>query len=406
MFYFAKVCFFLICEMSKVLKDILSRICFTPILLLLPVLLQAQATVGAEQTEWYFPLLKGKKLGIVANNASVVGNMNIVDFLIQKGFNVQRIFSPEHGFRSYSDAGQTIVNGIDSATGIQLVSLYGAKMKPNISDMSSLDIVLFDIQDVGVRFYTYISTLTYVMEACAENKIPLILLDRPNPNGFYIDGPVLEKKYISFVGLHPVPVVYGMTIGEYACMVNGERWLKNGVKCDLKVIPLKNYTHTTRCELPVKPSPNLPDINAIYLYPSLCFFEGTTISVGRGTSSPFEVFGNPKMKSGSFAFTPRSIPGFSLHPPFEGQECKGLNLRGYLLKHPDEQGKIILSWLLDTFNDLNHDPGFFTDYFNKLAGNSTLQQQIIGGKSEKEIRESWKNGINKFRKIRERYLLY
>ena len=381
-------------------------ICFTAVLLMLPGLLPAQVRTGAEQTESYFPLLKGKKIGIVANSSSAVGTINIVDFLIQKGFEVQRIFSPEHGFRLNAEAGQTLAGGIDSATGIPVVSLYGSQRKPNVSDLKSLDIVLFDIQDVGVRFYTYISTLSYVMEACAENNIPLILLDRPNPNGFYIDGPILEPEFKSFVGLHPVPVVYGMTIGEYACMVNGEKWLKNNVNCDLTVIRLTNYTHRIKCDLPLSPSPNLPNLNAVYLYPSLCFFEGTTISIGRGTTFPFEVIGHPEMKSGTFFFTPRSIQGASLHPPFEGQECRGIDLRGYLLKYPDRQGKINLAWLLETFREFNQDPLFFTGYFNKLAGNATLQQQIKAGKSEKEIRKSWQAGIEVFRKIRAKYLLY
>ncbi len=381
-------------------------ICFIAVLLMLPGLLPAQVRTGAENTGTYFPLLKGKKIGIVANSSSVVGNLNIVDFLLQKGFDVKRIFSPEHGFRLNAEAGQTLAGGIDSATGIPVVSLYGSQQKPNVSDLKSLDVVLFDIQDVGVRFYTYISTLALVMEACAENNIPLILLDRPNPNGFYIDGPILEPKYKSFVGLHPVPVVYGMTIGEYACMVNGEKWLKNQVKCDLTVIRLTNYTHRTKCDLPLRPSPNLPNLNAVYLYPSLCFFEGTTISIGRGTSFPFEVIGYPEMKSGTFFFTPRSIPGASLHPPFEGHECRGIDLRGYLLKYPDQQGKINLTWLIETFHGFNQDTLFFTGYFNKLAGNATLQQQIKAGKSENEIRRSWKAGIGMFTKIRAKYLLY
>jgi uncharacterized protein YbbC (DUF1343 family) len=244
------------------------------------------------------------------------------------------------------------------------------------------------------------------MEACAENKIPLILLDRPNPNGFYIDGPILEKKYSSFVGMHPVPVVYGMTIGEYALMVNGERWLKNNVQCDLRVIPLANYMHQTLYELPVRPSPNLPNINAVYLYPSLCFFEGTVISVGRGTPYPFEVFGHPEMKQRAFSFTPSGIPGTSLHPPFEGIACHGVDLRDYTQKNPGGPRKINLKWLMETYHDWQNKPAFFTDYFNKLAGNATLKQQIIQGKTEKEIRETWKPGIEKFKKIRKKYLLY
>ncbi|MEI7499943.1 MAG: DUF1343 domain-containing protein [Bacteroidota bacterium] len=379
---------------------------FLLLLISFPIVTLAQVKTGAEQTELYYPLLKGKNTGIVANNASIVGKMNIVDVLVKNGFLVKRIFSPEHGFRMNAEAGEAVGNDLDSATGIQVVSLYGKHKKPLATDLVNIDVVLFDIQDVGVRFYTYISTLAYMMESCAENNIPLILLDRPNPNVFYIDGPILEKEYSSFVGMHPVPVVYGMTIGEYARMVNGEGWLKNSVRCNLLVIPLANYTHQTRYELPVRPSPNLPNTNAVYLYPSLCFFEGTVISVGRGTPYPFEVFGHPEMTTGSFTFTPSGIPGSSLHPPFEGLRCHGVDLREFSRNHPDGPNKISLEWLQEAYRDWHGKPGFFTGYFNKLAGNATLQQQIIQGKTEKEIRESWKPGIEKFKKIRGKYLLY
>ena len=381
-------------------------VCLGVFFLLLPGFIRAQVRTGANDTAGYFPLLRAKRIGVVANNASVVRNINVVDFLLKQGFAVKRIFSPEHGFRSSAEAGQAVPDSVDPATGIPVCSLYGAKKKPTPADLAGIDLVVFDIQDVGVRFYTYISTLTYVMEACAELKIPVIILDRPNPNGFYIDGPVLEKEYTSFVGLHPVPVVYGMTIGEYACMVNGEGWLKNNVRCNLRVIRLGNYTHDSLCSIPVKPSPNLPDINAVYLYPSLCFFEGTIISVGRGTVFPFEVIGHPGWRSGNFSFTPHGKPGGSIHPPFEGKECRGIDLRGYMHDHPEMRGKIILSWLIEAFNDFKADSAFFTPYFNKLAGNSTLQQQIKQGKSEKQIRESWRKGLDKFRKVRAQYLLY
>lgn len=379
----------------------------------IPFVVRSQVKSGAEQTSLYYPLLKGKKTGIVANNASIIGgansvagSINLVDLLVRDGITVKRIFSPEHGFRMNAEAGEVVGSEMDTATGIQVVSLYGKHKKPLHTDLAGVDLVLFDLQDVGVRFYTYSSTLTYVMEACAENKIPLIVLDRPNPNGFYIDGPVLEKQYASFVGMHPVPVVYGMTIGEYARMVNGEGWLANGLKCDLQVIPLSDYNHQTRYDLPVRPSPNLPNSNAVYLYPSLCFFEGTAISVGRGTSFPFEVYGHPDLQTGTFTFTPASIPGVSLHPPCEGKLCRGLDLRGYAQQHPEGQQQINLAWLLDAYRDWQGNPGFFNDYFNKLAGNATLQQQIIKGKTEKEIRASWKPGIEKFEKIRKKYLLY
>lgn len=368
--------------------------------------LPAQVRTGAERTELYYPVIKGRSVGIVANQASVIGDSNIVDVLSNKGFNINRIFSPEHGFRQSAEAGQAIGNSMDSATGIMIISLYGDKKKPSIADLQSLDFLLFDIQDVGVRFYTYISTLTYVMEACAEADLPLILLDRPDPNGFYIDGPVLEKQFSSFVGLHPVPVVYGMTIGEYARMVNGEGWLKNREQCELHVVPLENYTHYVQCVLPVKPSPNLPNANAVRLYPSLCLFEGTGISIGRGTEFPFEVYGHPASGSGTFSFTPESKPGASDHPLYEGKRCRGEDLRNFYVENPGESGKIILKWLIGSYKEWNGKTPFFTDYFNKLAGTSKLQQQIIQGKSEKEIRQSWRTGINKFRKIREKYLLY
>ena len=375
-------------------------------MIIFPYYISAQVKTGADQQELYYPTLKEKRIAIVANNASVTGGINIVDALVRDSMIVSRIFSPEHGFRLNAEAGELVVNQVDSATGIPVVSLYGKHKKPMAGDLAGIDVILFDIQDVGVRFYTYISTLAYVMEACAENSIPLIVLDRPNPNGFYIDGPVLEKKYYSFVGLHPVPVVYGMTIGEYARMVNGEKWLKNGLQCSLRVVPLANYTHQTRYLLPVRPSPNLPNQNAIYLYPSLCFFEGTVISIGRGTDFPFEVYGHPEMKTGSFTFVPRSMPGISLHPPCEGLTCRGSDLRGYTLKNPECVAMIKLEWLQEAYRDWQGKPGFFNDYFNKLAGNSRLQKQIILGKSTQEIRESWKSGIEKFKKIRMKYLLY
>jgi uncharacterized protein YbbC (DUF1343 family) len=382
------------------------RIFFFLIFLLPAILLQAQIRTGAERTDLYYPLLKDKQIGIIVNQASVAGDSNIVDILVNKGFHIARIFSPEHGFRMSGEAGQIIGNSIDPATGIPVVSLYGDKKKPTAEDLGSLDLLIFDIQDVGVRFYTYISTLSYVMEACAENKLPLIVFDRPNPNGFFIDGPVLEKQYASFVGMHPVPIVYGMTIGEYAQMVNGEGWLKNGLKCDLRVIPLENYTHLTRCMLPVRPSPNLPNPESVALYPSLCLFEGTSISIGRGTTFPFQVYGHPDLGYGTFSFTPESLPGISLHPPLEGRKCRGEDLRNYFPENPRETGKITLRWLKKACKGWKSNSVFFTDYFNKLAGNATLQKQIIRGKSEKEIRESWKPGIEKFKKIRGKYLIY
>ncbi|TSA26686.1 MAG: DUF1343 domain-containing protein [Bacteroidetes bacterium] len=366
----------------------------------------AQVITGAERTGEYLPLLQGKRIGIVANHASVVGGINTVDTLLATGCEVVKIFSPEHGFRQQVGDGVNVADGFDSLTGVQLISLYGKNRNLSTGDLEGIDVVVFDIQDVGVRFYTYISTLSYVMEACAEAGIPVIVLDRPNPNGFYIDGPVLDPSYASFIGLHPVPVVYGMTIGEYAQMVNGEGWLKDGIHCKLTIIPLQNWTHHTFVELPVAPSPNLPTMNAVYLYPSLCFFEGTDVSIGRGTCFPFEVVGYPEMKGFSFSFIPESMPGRSLHPPHEGALCRGLDLRDFYIDHPALFGRINLVWLMMTFKNLGSSPDFFTSYFDKLAGTDQLRKQILNGVSETEIRQSWQDGTTVFKQIRERYLLY
>ena len=365
-----------------------------------------QVVSGVERTAEYLPSLNGKRVGVVANNASVVQGVNTIDTLIALGCEVVKIFSPEHGFRQQVGDGVKIENRSDSVTGLEIVSLYGKNRKPSKEDLKGVDLVVFDIQDVGVRFYTYISTLTYMMEACAEAGIPVLVLDRPNPNGFYIDGPVLEPGFSSFVGLHPVPVVYGMTIGEYSRMVNGEGWMKDGIRCELEVVPLENWTHMTFVEIPVAPSPNLPTINAIYLYPSLCFFEGTDISIGRGTSYPFEVYGHPLMKGFSFSFIPESIPGKSLHPPHEKVLCRGLDLRDFYTMHPAMYGRINLSWLMMAFKNLESNPDFFTAYFDKLAGTDSLRRQIINGMSETEIRQSWQNGIESFKSVRQKYLLY
>jgi len=365
-----------------------------------------QVKAGAEQIDRYFSLIAGKNIGIVANPASTVGNVNVVDTLIASGVKIVKIFSPEHGFRGYSEAGKTIENFTDPVTGLVVISLYGKKKKPSVSDLEGIDLMIFDIQDVGVRFFTYISTLTLVMEACAGSKIPLIVLDRPNPNGFYIDGPVLEKEFASFVGMHPVPVVYGMTIGEYARMVNTEKWLKNEVRCKLTVIPVENYTHQTHCRLQVPPSPNLVSMNAVYLYPSLCLFEGTMMSIGRGTRYPFEVFGYPDWLRCTFTFVPVPVSGMSLHPLFEGVECRGVDLRLITRDHPEYLGNIQLSWLLAAFADLGDHPGFFTPYFDQLAGTAKLREQIVKGLTEEEIKATWQDDINKFREIRSKYLLY
>ena len=359
---------------------------------------------GAERTEVYLPWIKDKNIAVVVNHTSMIGKTHIVDSLLNIGIKIKTIFSPEHGFKGKADAGFLVNNNTDEDTGIKIISLYSSHKKPTKDDLKDISAVIFDIQDAGVRFYTYISTMTYVMEACAENNILFIILDRPNPNGFYVDGPVLDKKFKSFVGLHPVPVVYGMTIAEYALMVNNEGWLKNNVKCKIKYVKLLNYTHSSLYQLPVKPSPNLPNMKSVYLYPSLCFFEGTIISVGRGTKTPFQIIGHPDYKDKNFSFTPVSIPGASKYPKYENIKCYGLDLSNsdsMILKSK----KINLSWLINMYNNFKYDD-FFNNYFDKLAGNSNLRHQIINSSSEKAIRKSWKKDIKKFMKIRKKYLLY
>jgi uncharacterized protein YbbC (DUF1343 family) len=364
---------------------------------------------GANQTASYFPRLKNKKIGLAVNITSTIGQKLSVDSLVAAGFSPSKIFAPEHGFRGESSNGASIANNIDEKTGIPIISLYGKHLKPSADDLKGLDLVIFDIQDVGARFYTYISTLHYVMEACAENNIPLLVLDRPNPNGFYVDGPVLEPAFKSFIGMHPVPIVYGMTIGEYAQMINGEKWLKNGIQCNLNVIPVANYTHKDRYTLPSKPSPNLNSQQAILLYPSLCLFEGTIISQGRGTYHPFQVLGAPALAGKfSYSFVPQSIPGMSENPIHLGQNCYGLDLSKEQI---DE--KLNLDWLLTFYKAYPNKKAFF-DYknypqmgnFDKLAGTANLKQQIIKGKSARAIRKSWEPALSRFKLIRKKYLIY
>lgn len=366
--------------------------------------IDAKIIVGAERFEVYSKLLKGKNVGVVANQTSFLENENqhLVDFLISKKISVKKVFAPEHGFRGTADAGEHVKDGIDSKTGVPLISLYGSNKKPSPEQLKGIDVVIFDIQDVGARFYTYISTLHYVMEACAELGIPVIVLDRPNPNGHYIDGPILEKEHQSFVGMHPIPIVHGMTIGEYAKMINGEGWLNNKLKCDLSVIEMENYTHKTPYSLPIKPSPNLPNDQSINLYPSLCFFEGTFINAGRGTEMQFQVFGAPSLPASkySFEYTPQPNEG-SKEPKFKGQLCYGKDLR----KEP-RLNKINLEWLIDAYNANGKKKDFFNSFFVKLAGTKQLQQQIEQGLSAEEIRDSWKDGLVKFEKVRGKYLLY
>lgn len=361
---------------------------------------------GAERVAEYLPLLNGKKVAFVGNQTSVipaVGQpMHVVDYLLGLGVDIQTVFAPEHGFRGTADAGEIVKDGKDPKTGLPVISLYGSNKKPSPELLKDIDVIIFDIQDVGARFYTYISTLHYVMEAAAENDIPVLVFDRPNPNGHYTDGPILESKHHSFVGMHPVPTVYGLTIGEYAKMINGEKWLENGIQADLTVIHLENYDHTMAYELPVKPSPNLPNSQAINLYPSLCFFEGTNVNAGRGTNKQFQVFGSPFLprKKYDFSYTPESNEG-AKSPKHLGKTCFGKDLSNY-----PKLDKINLDWLINAYHNTADQKEFFNSFFTKLAGTTTLQEQIESGITSEEIRASWKPGLEKFEKVRRKYLMY
>ena len=360
---------------------------------------------GAYQIKLYKHILEGKSVAVVANQTSMIGHTHLVDTLLSLRISIKVIFAPEHGFRDLADAGEKIENGKDAATGISLISLYGGHLKPLPEDLRGIDIVIFDIQDVGARFYTYISTLHYMLEACAENHVKCLILDRPNPNGFYFDGNVLDTVYRSFVGIDPVPVVHGMTVGEYAKMLNGEGWLKGGIKCDLTVIKCRNYDHKTLYNLPVKPSPNLPDQNSVYLYPSICFFEGTNLSLGRGTAFPFQVFGSPDLPDRGFSFTPESLPG-AKNPPLLGVKCYGTDLRDAMKRKLVPKPVINLDWIISAYKDFPDKGKFFTPYFDVLAGGPVLREQIQKGMTTKQIRATWQDGLKKFGVIREKYLLY
>ncbi len=361
---------------------------------------------GADQTDVYLPMLKSKNIAIVANQTSVINKTNLVDSLLSLKINVKKVFCPEHGFRGDVEAGAKIDNKTDVKTGLPIISLYGENKKPKQEDLKGLDVIIFDIQDVGVRFYTYISTLNYVLEACAENDILMIVLDRPNPNGYYVDGPVLNPKFSSFVGMHAVPVVYGMTIGEYALMINAEKWLTNQKKCNLNVIKIINYKHSDYYILPVKPSPNLTNMNAVYLYPSLCLFEGTVVSIGRGTNKPFQIVGHPLFENTDYNFTPVSIKGMSENPPYKDQICNGYDLSEFSVSIIRSEAKLNLFWLIDSYKRLSSKTKFFNDFFDKLAGNDLLRKQIVEGKSEDEIRKKWDADLKNFKEIRKKYLLY
>ena len=367
---------------------------------------KSSATIltGADRTELYLKKLRGKKIAIVANQTSVISNGNgythLVDSLLSLKMDVQKVFAPEHGFRGKADAGEVVKDGIDKKTGLPIVSLYGKNKKPSKEQLKGVNLIVFDIQDVGARFYTYISTLHYVMEAAAEARISVIVLDRPNPNGHYIDGPILEPEHKSFVGMHPVPIVYGMTIGEYGKMINGEKWLDKEIQAKLTVIPLKNYTHQSEYSLPIKPSPNLPNDKSINLYPSLCFFEGTNVNAGRGTDTQFQVYGSPFLNNKSkFSYTPSPNSG-AKYPKHAYMICYGENLT----KTPKLNG-LNLSWLIKARKE-NRTKKFFNAFFTKLAGTTKLQSQLEGQVSEEDIKFSWKEGLDGFRKMRKKYLIY
>ena len=367
---------------------------------------QSPLRVGAQQTETYLPILKNKTVGILANQTSVIfkedGYTHLVDSLLSLNVAVKKVFAPEHGFRGIADAGEYVKDGVDTGSGVPIVSLYGANKKPDAKTLNGLDVVIFDVQDVGARFYTFLSTLHYIIETCAELGITVLVLDRPNPNGHYVDGPILDLNNSSFVGMHPVPIVHGMTVGEYAKMINGEGWLSEGVQCTLKVIPVENYTHQTVYNLPINPSPNLPNAAAINLYPSLCLFEGTNVSVGRGTELQFQVFGSPFLEGSdyNFEFIPTPNVG-AKYPKHDAKICKGLNLK----EHPN-LSHLELKWLLEAYQNTENKSEFFNPFFTKLSGVKLLQNQIEAGLSADEIRESWKPDLERYKLLRTPYLLY
>jgi uncharacterized protein YbbC (DUF1343 family) len=367
---------------------------------------QTPISVGAQQTAQYLPILKNKNIGIVANQTTVIfkedGYTHVVDSLLRLNIAVKKVFAPEHGFRGTADAGEYVKDGVDAGSGVPIMSLYGANKKPSAQALDGLDVIIFDVQDVGARFYTFLSTLHYMMETCAKLGITVLVLDRPNPNGHYVDGPILDLKYSSFVGVHPVPIVHGLTVGEYAKMINGEGWLTDGIQCDLKVIPVENYTHQTAYALPIKPSPNLPNAKAINLYPSLCLFEGTNVSMGRGTALQFQIFGSPFLEHSdySYEFVPKPNVG-AKYPVHENKICKGLNLQNL-----SSLDYIELKWVIDAYQNTENKIDFFSPFFTKLAGQKLLQEQIESGWTAAQIRESWKPDLERYKLLRAPYLLY
>jgi uncharacterized protein YbbC (DUF1343 family) len=362
---------------------------------------------GAERVGKYVPLLKGKRVGLVVNHTSKIQHKHVLDSLLELDVDVKKVFAPEHGFRGEEDAGAKITDAKDPKTGIPIISLYGSKKAPSEEDLADLDVIIYDIQDVGARFYTFISTMHHVMQACAEYSRQFIVLDRPNPNGYYIDGPVLDLKFQSFVGMHPIPVVYGLTCGELAQMINGEGWLESGKQCDLTVIPCHNYEHSLTYDLPVPPSPNLPNLRAIMLYPSLCFFEPTIVSIGRGTQDQFQVIGHPDYGLGSYLFTPRPQPG-AQKPKLNGVQCNGTNLTGLDPAQVKEWEQLNLSYLIQYHQRLKDKHTFISSpsFFDKLAGTDQLRKQLLAGYSEEQIRSSWGADLEAYKELRRKYLIY
>lgn len=369
---------------------------------------EKKIVVGAERTDQYLPVLSGKRVAVVANQSSLIGNTHLVDSLLAHKINVKIVFAPEHGFRGEAGAGETIADSHDTKTGLPVISLYGKTKKPTPIMLQNVDIVVFDIQDVGARFYTYISTLHYVMQACAENGKFLLILDRPNPNGFYVDGPVLEEEFKSFVGMHPIPVVHGCTVGELAKMIEGEQWLETDKECRFVVVSCLNYEHSMHYELPVAPSPNLPNRAAVYLYPSLCFFEGTMVSVGRGTDLPFQCIGYPGNTTGKFEFTPADAPHKAMDPLYEGKLCTGHDLAAFGDFYFAASKQLYLEWLTGLYDACLDKKNFFTSpsFFDQLAGTGELRKQLTAGLSGDEIRQSWQNELGAYKIMRKKYLLY
>ena len=364
--------------------------------------------VGSKMFDKYLPIIQEKRVAIIVNQTSMVGSTHLVDTLLSLGIDVKKVFAPEHGFRGNADAGEKVTDGKDSKTGLPILSLYGRKnRKPSIEKLLDIDVVIFDIQDVGARFYTYISTMHYVMEACAEQHKKMIILDRPNPNGFYVDGPILKNGNESFVGMHPVPIVHGMTIGEYGQMINGEKWLANGVQCDLIVVKCHNYEHSEFYELPIKPSPNLPNMASIYLYPSLCLFEGTNVSIGRGTQKPFQMIGSPLIVETGFSFTPKPTPG-AKHPKLDGEKCNGYDLEDFGEHYLRSLGKLYLHWVVAIYQESSNKTDFFRKdgFFKLLTGDKKIREMIETGKDANEIWESFHDEVKLFKITRKKYLLY